>query len=143
MTGVLLICTPLYIIPNLSRNLDNYRKGEGILANSRIEEREYYRKFKKKIERTLILTLDNGTLRLSTQYGQYWNQLTDKGTIGKKVTYYLGNNITEGSNPVQLEIDGQIIYDPSAEMVWGYVLLIMTMLLSLYTGRKAYLAFKA
>ncbi len=72
MTLVLVICTPIYVIPNLSTNLSNYIKDEGVLKDTRIDEREYTGKFfQKRVERTLILNLENGKeIRLSRQYSK-------------------------------------------------------------------------
>ncbi len=140
MTIVSVICTSIYIIPNLTTNLKNYDKGTGVLVDTRINEREYTGKyFQKKVERTLILNLDNGMeLKLSRQYGKFWDELQAKESIGKTVTYYLGNNITCGSNPVQIELDNKIIYDPSENRIWAYLLVFMTIGCIIYSGKKLY-----
>lgn len=144
MTIVLVICTPLYIIPNLTTNLKNYNKGKGVLTNARINEREYTgRYFLKRIERTLVLNLDNGMeLKLSGQYSKFWDELQDQKSIGKTITYYLGNNTTYGFNPVQIELDNKIIYDPSENMIWAYILVVMTIGCMIYSGKKLYVLVK-
>lgn len=140
MTLVLVICTPIYVIPNLSTNLSNYIKDEGVLKDTRIDEREYTGKFfQKRVERTLILNLENGKeIRLSRQYSKYWKELQYKESIGKIITYYLANNTTWGSNPVQIELESKVIYNPSQNRMWAYLLVFMTVGCMIYSGKKLY-----
>jgi hypothetical protein len=39
-------------------------------------------------------------------------------------------------NPIQVEIDNKIIYDVHEAMKWKYLLIILTLCLSLYSGYK-------
>ena len=140
MTFVYVFCTSLFVIPNLTTNLKKYNKGMGILINSRIYEREYIGKyFQKKNEKTLVLNLDNGMeLKLSGKYSKFWDEFQDKESIGKTITYYLGNNITYGSNPIQIELDNKIIYTPNENRIWAYLSIIMTIGFMIYSGKKIY-----
>lgn len=145
LTIVLVICTPLYILPNLSTDLKNYYRGQAVLKQTRINEREYTgRLFDKRVERTLILDLDDGTeLRLSGQYYEYWGELQDKESIGKIVTYYLGNNTAYGSNPVQIELNNKIIYDTTESIKWGYLIVLATIACMMYSGFLIYKSVKS
>jgi hypothetical protein len=134
---------PLFVVPNLSTNIKNYESEIKILESTRIDEREYSKNFQKKIERTLILKMTDETeIRLSNQYGEYWKTIQKEENIGKKIKYYLGNNTSYGSNPVQLEIENKIIYDPSESVKWGYFLLLMAIGMVIYSGNKLRIFFQ-
>jgi hypothetical protein len=138
MTVVLLFTVPFFVVPNLSSNLKNYESEIKTLKSTRIFEEEYTGKnLRKKVERTLILEMTDGTeIRLSTEYGEYWNELQSEHNIGKQIKYYLGNNIEYGINPVQLEVENKIIYDPSHGVKWGYILVLMTIGMAIYSRIK-------
>lgn len=138
MTIALLLTVPFFVVPNLSTNIKNYESETKILESTKIDEREYTGKyFQKKVERTLILNMSDGTeIRLSDQYGEYWVELQNQQNIGKSVKYYLGNNTSYGSNPVQLEVENKIIYNPAKNVKWAYVLVLMTIGMTIYSGIK-------
>jgi hypothetical protein len=141
LTIVLVICIPIFILPNLSNNLKNYTKGEGTLINARIHEREYTgRYFTKKVETTLILNLNNNvSIVLNDQYNDYWSTFLDRRSIGKKLTYYLGNNkVNKHLNPVQIVLDDKIVYDPSQNRTWEYILVLITVGCVIYSSKKYY-----
>lgn len=138
-TIILVIYTFISIVPNLSNNLENYSKSEGSLRKASIHESEYTgRYFTKKVRTTLILRLDNGVnITLNDQYDAYWNIFLDRRSIGKKLTYYVRNNqINQHLDPVQIELDDRIIYDPSQARVGDYFLILMTIAGVIYSSNK-------
>jgi hypothetical protein len=139
MTIILLIMVPFFVIPNLSTNLKNYKKETNIIIGTRINIREYTGKyFQKKTEKTLVIILkDSSEIKLSdVEYHKYWDIIEAKNNIGKKITFYSGNNTAERNNPVQIEIDNKIIYDPSESVKWGYIIVFMTIGMTIYSGIK-------
>lgn len=137
LTIMLVIMVPLFVVPNLSTNLDNYEKENNIIKDTRIDTREYRGKyFQKKIEKTLVIILNDESEIYLSNGQNCWEEIQSKDNVGKRITFYSGNNTSERMNPVQLEIEGKIIYDPTENVKWGCFLVIMTIGLAIYSGSK-------
>lgn len=138
-TVILLILVPICVVPNLSTSLKNYKKETNEIIGTRIDVREYTGKyFEKKTEETLVIILkDSSELKLSSiENHKYWRDIEAEKNIGKIITFYSGNNTAERTNPVQLEIDNEVIYDPSEHVKWGYAMVFMTIGMVIYSGKK-------
>jgi hypothetical protein len=137
LTVVLIICSFIYIIPNLSTDTSDYGYETKELENTRIDKREYYRKLRKRTEYTLVLRMTDGTeWYISDQYSDYWDKLKSAKNIGKKYKLYTGNNTSHYHNPVQIEIEGKVVYDLKERLKWSYLLILMTIGLSVYSFTK-------
>ena len=136
-TVMLIIMVPLFVVPNLSTDLKNYQRETNVLKDTRIDVREYRGKyFQKKVEKTLVILLqDESEIHLSNSQS-CWKEIQNKNNVGKKITFYSGNNTADRMNPVQLEIEDKVIYDPSENAKWGYFLVLMTVGLAIYSGNK-------
>ena len=132
----LLIVIPIYILPNLSSDLKNYKSERKILQTTRIDQREYTRKFRKRIEESLILIMTDGKEIKLTTHEESWNEIQDKKYIGKEVKYYLAKHRESGTNPIQLEIENKIIFDYSENVKWNYILIVFTIGLTIYSSIK-------
>jgi hypothetical protein len=132
---VLFIFALFYTVPNLSTNIDNYQRETKILESTTIGLKEKTgRGFGPRIEKTLILTMTDGTeIRLNDQYQKHWNLLQEDIIIGKNITYYLGNNTKSGSNPVQLEIENFIVYNTSEGRIWAFGFFLLTLAATVYS----------
>lgn len=131
---VIFIVALIYVVPNLSTNSDDYQHETKILESTRIDREEVTRKFVTRIEKTLVLSMTDGTeIRLSDQYIKHWSLLQEEIMIGKKITYYLGNNTRYGSNPVQLEIDNFVVYTPAEGSKWRYAFVLLVCGAMVYT----------
>ena len=138
-TVMFVIIVPICVVPNLSTNLKNYKKETNEIIGTRIDVREYTGKyFEKKTEKTLVIILkDSSELKLNgIENHKYWKDIEAEKNIGEKITFYSGNNTAERMNPIQLEINNEVIYDPSEHVIWGYVLVIMTIGMAIYSGKK-------
>ncbi len=51
LTVVLVFCSIYFVIPNLSTNLKEYQSETKTLKDTRIDEEEYTRKFRKRIKK--------------------------------------------------------------------------------------------
>lgn len=123
-----------YIIPDLSTELSDFYLETKTLKEYRIDEREYYRKLSKRIDYTLVLIMDDGTeWYISEQYFDYWNELKSEENIGKEFKLYTRNNGDFYHNPVQIEVDNEVIYDAGVRLKWMYLVLAMTIGLSIYS----------
>jgi hypothetical protein len=95
-----------------------------------IEEKPYMKKFEQKIEKTLILEMTDGTqIRIDDQYAYCWNDLQDAKNIGKEVKYYSKNTTGRYVTPVQLEVDGKIIYRFQKNVVVSCLLVAFTLMM--------------
>lgn len=141
---VLLIFIPAYVIPNLSSDLSEYNYEIKTLEDSRIDVREYYKLFTKSTERTLVLIMTDKTeWYISRQYSDYWDELKSKNNIGKKYKLYLAFNTSYYYNPIQIEIEDDVVYGISVGLFWGYMLLILTIGTTVYSFlslRRKYLS---
>lgn len=85
----------------------------------------------------VIILKDSSELKLSSiENHKYWRDIEAEKNIGKIITFYSGNNTAERTNPVQLEIDNEVIYDPSEHVKWGYAMVFMTIGMVIYSGKK-------
>jgi hypothetical protein len=127
------------VIPNLSSDLKNYRSDIKTIESSRIDEREYSGRYgNKRIEHTLVIIMTDQTeLKFSaSEYSKYFEKLQNGKNIGKNIKYYLGNYTAENMNPIQVEIENKIIYDSSESAKSKYLLLLLTLGFSFYSGYK-------
>lgn len=138
MYNFLLIVASIFVIlPNISENKSAYQLDIETLKSTRIDTREYTRKLQNRTEKSLILVMKDETeWKISDQYSDYWNRLQDTNNIGKKIYLYSGNNTTRFHNPVQIEIEKEIIYDTKVGMGWKYLLLFMTIGFTCYNWMK-------
>ena len=80
---------------------------------------------------------DNTEVKLSaSEYSDFFDEIQNVKNIGKKIKWYLENGVANNMNPIQVEIDNKIIYDVHEAMKWKYLLIILTLCLSLYSGYK-------
>lgn len=138
-TIVMIFLSIFFVIPNLSSDLKNYKSDIKTIESSRIDEREYTGKYgNKKIEHTLVIIMTDQTeLKFSaSEYSKFFEELQNKKNIGKNIKYYHGNYTAENMNPMQVEIENKIIYEPSESAKSKYFLLLLTLGLSFYSGNK-------
>jgi len=134
---VLIFCSLIYIVPNLSLDISEYQSETKVLSDSRVEEREYYRKFRSRVDRTLFLIMTDGTeWKISDQYSDYWERLKDSANIGKTYKLFMGNNTSLYHNPVQIEIEGEVVYALVEGRKWAYLLIVLTIGLTIYNGLR-------
>lgn len=127
ITFCLLVCSILFVLPNMSLNTSSYKSEKKILKETRIQSEASRRLFIKKNRLELVLVMTDGTeWIISREFNNYWNTLQSVENIGKTYKLYLGHNISYGHNPVQIEIDGEVIYTPNDSAKWRYILLLMT-----------------
>jgi hypothetical protein len=139
MSILMIILSILFVIPNLSTNLKNYKEENKIIANSRIDETEHIGKFnQKRIEHTLVIVMTDQTeLKFSaSEYSKFFNELQNEKKIGKKIKYYLSNIIIVNKNPIQVEIDNKLIYNARESMKSKYLFLLLTIAFSIYSVYK-------
>lgn len=130
---MLIIYSILFIIPDISKNIWDYKSEAKILKNTAIENKaeiNINRIPRNGYTNTLVLTMtDNTEWYISNQYSDYWKKLENPSNVGKNIKWYwLSNN---NYNPVQIEIDNKIIYDLNTHLKWGYIFLIITLLLTI------------
>ena len=138
MTILMIILCVFCIVPNLSTDIKNYKEDNNIIASTRIDEREYRdRNFNKRVEHTLVILMtDNTEVKLSaSEYSDFFDEIQNSDSLFKKITYF-ENGVANNMNPIQVEIDNKIIYDVHEAMKWKYLLIILTLCLSLYSGYK-------
>ncbi len=135
ITLVQLISVIIFVLPNMSTNTSSYKFEEKILNYARIQNEANRRlNFNKKNPQglELVLVMTDGTeWIISSEHSKSWNALKSVGNVGKTYKLYLGKNIKYGFNPVQIEIDGHVIYTPSDTLSWRVYLLIMALFLTL------------
>lgn len=135
MTVLFLILVPIFVIPDLSTDVSDYNSNSTILIKTQIHERD--RGWFRKPERSLQLFMEDGTLiSLSSSFSNYWGLLQKKENIGKNITYYSNRNGSYIPNPNQLELDKKIVYTTKEGLIWKYLILLMTIGLSIYSGKK-------
>ena len=133
---MLLIVIPISVIPNLSDDLKNYKSKTKILQSTRIDEKEYIKNFTKRVRKTFVLKMTDGTEVKLTTHKKCWKEIQSEKNLGKKVKYYLAKHRSSGMNPIQLEIENKIIYDPSEIAKWNYIIILLTIALTIYSAIK-------
>lgn len=130
------------IIPKLMTDLDKCIKDDSIITNISIQKNSYstFSKFsqKKRTVETILLYLHNGLVLALNPPNNKSNIFRDKQSIGKRITYYYtSKNITmHGIDPVQLKMDNKIIYDQKTLTFIDYSLILMTVSLMYFSGKK-------
>jgi len=142
LTIVLLFCSIGFIIPDLSSNLSNYNKQQKKLASTKIEEREYRNKYnQERVSRTLIMEMSDETNWIvPNDYSNFWKEIQSEKNLNKEVTMYLSNSL--GHVPVQLSINGKLIYDVNQDLPIKYLLIFMTIGMTIYSANKLRIHFK-
>ncbi len=138
-TMVAIFISIFFVIPNLSSNKENYKSDSKTMQSSRIDEREYTGKYgNKKIEHTLVIVMTDQTeLKFSASaYSKYFEELQKENNIGKEIKYYQGNNTKKNINPIQVEIDNEIVYNTNENAKSKYLILLLTLGLLIYSGYK-------
>ena len=139
MSILMIVLSIFFVIPNLSTEINNYKEENKVIANSRIDEREYKGKFnQKRVQHTLVIVMTDQTeLKFSaSEYSKFFEELQNEKNNGKSIKYQLSNYIAENNNPMQVEIDNELIYDLSERMKTKYLFLLITLAISTYSGYK-------
>lgn len=134
LTAALLLCTPTFILPNLSTDLSNYVKLQKVFSYAFIIETEYRNIFSKdKIEQDFLMVMTDSTRwYVASGDKKYWPDILNPDNANKNVTMYISNN-SEKNFPVQLEINDKIIFGVNEQMPAKYFLLFITIGLSIYS----------
>jgi len=142
LTVVLIFCSIGFIVPDLSSDISNYNKQQKILASTKIEEREYLNKYnQKRVDRTLVMEMSDATNWIvPNDYSKFWAEIQSKKNLNKEVTMYLSNSL--GHVPVQLSIDRKLIYDVNQNLPVKYLLIFMTIGMTIYSINKLRIHFK-
>lgn len=113
-----------FVIPNLSTDVSNFESETKVLVGTNIEEKVGRRG---KRDELVLLLSDGSQLYLSEQYSDHWSTFQDDRSIGKTLKFYHGKNISHGHNPVQIEMDGKLIYSPAETNIYKYIILSITL----------------
>ncbi len=126
-TGFLVICCIFFVIPNLSNCLKDYTKSVGILESSRMNTTERNKGFAKIRDSELILRMQDGREWIfSEQYNKYWSELGNPNNVGKKYTIYSQGYVD--SNPSQVEIENEIIYNLQTKHASKFLFILLTII---------------
>ncbi|MBS7787639.1 hypothetical protein KIH23_10050 [Flavobacterium sp. CYK-55] len=125
VTVFLVISSIIFIIPNLSNDLDDYTKSVEFFESSKFNTIKREKGFTTLEDVELVITMQNGRKWTFTeQYDKYWEELGNPKNVGKKFTIYTKGFVD--TNPSQVEIENEIVYNLQTSMPSKYLLLLLT-----------------
>jgi hypothetical protein len=130
---VIIVCSFVFILPNLSTDLSKYSYEVAQLKDTKLHPEKWTEGFKEKQETTLFLITDKNQWEISSEHSGSWEKLQEKDNIGKQIKLYCRNNTSNKYiNPNQIEIDNKIIYSISEDMTWSYIFLGIVLFFTIY-----------
>lgn len=138
VSGIVFVFSIIFVVPGLSKDLNDYDKSVEIFKKSRIHVTERQKGFYTIKDYELIITMENGKeWTFNEQYNNYWKEIGDSSNVGK--TYVIYTRGFTYSNPAQIEIENKVIYSLGTLDDSKYSLLILSFIcfvFSFYDYRK-------
>ncbi|WP_298147520.1 hypothetical protein [Flavobacterium sp.] len=131
-SGLFFVFSIIFVVPDLSKDLNDYDKSVEVFKKSRIDVTERQKGFSTIKDFELIISMENGReWTFSEQYKNYWKEIGDSSNVGK--TYIIYTSGYTYSNPAQVEIENKVIYSLGTLDDSKYSILVLSFICCIFS----------